>query len=107
VPEPGYRQLLLLCWRARIPPGRRAATLDAAAALGGAVEGLAAVEISESCHHDDQWDAVVVMDFTDEAAWKRYLSHPAHRAFVETHSAPTIEDRAVIHCRLDRWQRYR
>lgn len=97
--EPGFRQVLLLRWRPGTDPAARSATLAAALALPGETVDVLGVEVAEGRRFEDTWDAVIVMDFADEAAWRRYLDHPAHRAFVADHSLPTIAERAVIHHR--------
>lgn len=36
-------------------------------------------------------DFVAIMDFADEAAWRRYLAHPAHDEFAERYLIPINE----------------
>jgi len=99
VTESGFRQVLLLRWRPETEPAARSATLAAALALPGETVEVLGVEVAEGRGFEGTWDAVIVMNFADEAAWRRYLEHPAHRAFVADHSLPTIAERAVIHHR--------
>jgi len=33
-------------------------------------------------------DVTIVAEFADEEAWKNYIQHPVHVAFVETHVTP-------------------
>ncbi len=98
--EGGFRQVLLLRWSPEAEPGARAEALAAALALPERVAEVLGIEVAESSGSEDAWDAVIVMDFADESGWRRYLDHPAHRAFVNDHSLPTIAERAVIHHRV-------
>lgn len=98
--EGGFRQVLLLRWSDEAGPGARAGTLAAALALSEQAAELLEIQVAESSDPEDAWDAVITMDFTDESGWRRYLDHPAHRAFVDDHSLPTIAERAVIHHRV-------
>lgn len=105
MPEAGFRQVLLLRWKPGAALTRRAEVLAAALALSSQVPEVISVSAGEDRGTDDTWDAVISIDFQDEAGWRRYLEHPAHRSFVAEHSVPTISERAVIHCDLTRWQR--
>ena len=98
--EDGFRQVLLLRWSPEVEAGARTRTLAAALALPEEAAEVLRVEVAEGSGFEDTWDAVIVMDFADESAWRRYLDHPAHRAFVADHSLPTIAERAVIHHRV-------
>lgn len=47
-------------------------------------------------HFDDNFDFVVVADFTDFAAARRYVAHPLHQSFVQDHASKVIGQRIIV-----------
>ncbi len=47
-------------------------------------------------HFGDNFDFVVVADFADFAAARRYVVHPLHQAYVRDHASKTIGQRIIV-----------
>lgn len=45
---------------------------------------------------DDNYDAAVVADFDDEAAYRVYANHPTHKKLIENHLKPIMADRVAV-----------
>ena len=45
---------------------------------------------------DDTADVAIVGEYADEAAWRAYLAHPAHRAVVTDHVEPLVAHRQSV-----------
>jgi hypothetical protein len=93
----------VVCFRFRegTTPEDVAALSAALAALPDQIPGIRAyafgadVGAAEGNH-----DYVIVGDYDDVDAWRRYLAHPAHVALVEHHIAPITENRVAVQFEL-------
>ena len=47
------------------------------------------------------FDFAIVADFADEAAWRRYVDHPAHQKLVAERVRPILQERAAAQVRVD------
>ena len=97
-----FRHVVLFRWK----PGTGAAEL---AALERALAELPAqVPEIESYRYgrdagltEGNFDFAIVAEFADEAAWRRYVDHPAHRKLVAERVRPIAQERAAAQVRVD------
>ena len=47
------------------------------------------------------FDFAIVADFDDEAAFRAYVSHPAHQRFIAEHTRPLTAERAAVQFRIE------
>jgi len=47
------------------------------------------------------FDFAIVAEFADEAAWRRYVDHPAHQKLITERVRPIVQERAAAQVRVD------
>jgi hypothetical protein len=93
----------VVCFRFRegTIPQDVAALSDALAALPGQIPEIRAYAFGADVGADEgNHDFVIVGDYDDVDAWRRYLAHPAHVALVTHHVAPIAENRVAVQFEL-------
>ncbi len=91
-----FRQVISIRWATDVTDEQKQGYRDA-------LEGLRAIpELAAMTWGDDarifegNFDFVVVMDFDDLEAARRYVAHPQHQAYVREHAQPLVADRVVV-----------
>ena len=91
-----FRQVISMRWAAGATEAEKQDYRDA-------LDGLRAIpELTDMRWGDDagifegNFDFVVVMDFPDFSAARRYVEHPLHQAYVRDHAVPLIGERVVV-----------
>lgn len=82
---------------------------DVRKAIADGLDRLGELDYIESYRHgadlglrEGNWDYVVVGDFADEAAYRRYSADPVHVELVADLLSPNISDRAAVQYEFDR-----
>ena len=91
-----FRQVVVCQWAEGASPEAKQAYRDALEGLRAIPELLAMMCGDDAGHFDDNFDFVVVADFADFAAARRYVAHPLHQAYVRDHARTTIGQRIVV-----------
>ena len=91
-----FRQVISIRWAPGVTDAQKQG-------YRGALEGLRVIpELVDMRWGDDvgifdgNFDFVVVMDFADFPAARRYVGHPLHQAYVRDHAKPLIGERVVV-----------
>lgn len=91
------RHIVLLRWKTDVTEDERGATLTDLRALVRALPGVQAVVVEADCGIGTAtFDAALVADFVDEAAWRSYQADPGHKSFVADRLGPKLAERAAI-----------
>ena len=93
-----FRHVVMVCFKPEASAEERAAVRDAVRGFAGQVPEVRSLTCGENVgsgpnHHD----FVMVADFDDEAAFRRYLASPAHRAYVEGPAKAVAKIAAIQH----------
>jgi hypothetical protein len=91
-----FRQVVVCQWAEGASAEAKQAYRDALDGLRAIPELLAMTCGDDAGHFDDNFDFVVVADFADFAAARRYVAHPLHQAYVRDHASKTIGQRIVV-----------
>jgi hypothetical protein len=91
-----FRQVVAFRWIEGTPPESKQALRDAIERLREIPELLAMTWGDDAGHFDGNFDFVVVMDFADFSAARRYVDHPLHRRYVEDHATKVVGERVVV-----------
>lgn len=91
-----FRQVVAFRWVEDASPESKQALRDAIERLREIPELLAMTWGDDAGHFDGNFDFVVVMDFADFAAARRYVEHPLHRRYVDDHAAKVVGERVVV-----------
>jgi len=63
----------------------------------GAIPELLAMTCGDDAgHFDDNFDFVVVQDFADFAAARRYVARALHQTYIRDHASQAIGERVVV-----------
>jgi hypothetical protein len=91
-----FRQVVVYQWAEGV-------SAEAKQAFRGALDSMRAIPklLAMTCgddagHFDDNFDFVVVADFADFAAARRYVAHPLHRTYVHDHASQVIGQRFIV-----------
>jgi len=91
-----FRQVVVSQWAEGTSPEAKQAFRDAVDRLRAIPELLAMTCGADAGHFDDNFDFVVVADFADFAAARRYVDHPLHQDYVRDHASRIIGKRVVV-----------
>jgi len=91
-----FRQVVVSKWAEGVSPEARQEFRDAIEKLRSIPELLAMTWGDDAGHFDDNFDFVVVADFDDFDAARRYVAHPLHQAYVQNHASKVIGQRIVV-----------
>jgi hypothetical protein len=93
---PMFRQVVAFRWAEGASVESKQDLRDAIERLRAIPELLAMTWGDDAGHFKDNFDFVVVMDFTDFAAARRYVDHPLHQSYVHDHASKVVGERVVI-----------
>jgi len=89
-----FRHVLLMTVRPDATTVEVAGLVAALRALPGKIPEIASYHVGQDLGlRDGNATLALVAAFVDEAAWRAYLAHPAHRAVVTDHVEPVVADR--------------
>jgi hypothetical protein len=89
-------------WKPGTGDAQLAALLRALAALPGQVPEIRRyVYGADARLAEGNFDFAIVADFDDEAAWRRYVAHPAHQKLIAEQIRPILAERAAVQYRPD------
>ncbi len=92
-----FRHVLLLTMRDDADDAQVDALVDALRSLPAQIPEIASYRAGRDLGlRDDTADVAIVGEYADEAAWRAYLAHPAHRAVVTDHVEPLVAHRQSV-----------
>lgn len=78
------RHIVMVRWLPEAGEAQRAAAKEAIAALPSQIPEIVELKCGPGVGSgSNHYDFAAVIDFSDREAWKRYVQHPAHRAYAE------------------------
>ena len=101
-PVPGrvgrvLRHVVLFTWTDEADEDRRSATVDALRRLREDVGGMSSLTVtSDAGLVDGNAHAILVADFPDEEAFRRYSQDPVHQAVLAEHVKPWLAGRTAV-----------
>ena len=101
-PVPGrvervLRHVVLFTWTDEADETRRAETVDALRRLREDVGGMSSLTVtSDAGLVDGNADTILVADFPDEEAFRRYAQDPVHQAVIAKHVRPWLAGRSAV-----------
>ena len=91
------RHVVQFTWSPDADAQRRAATLEALRALRQDVGGMTSLTVAEDAGLvEGNADAVLVADFPDVEAFRRYAQDPVHLAVIAEHVRPILAARSAV-----------
>jgi Stress responsive A/B Barrel Domain len=91
------RHVVLFTWTEEADDARRAAIVDALRRLREDVGGMTALTVSSDAGLvDGNAHAILVADFPDEEAFRRYAQDPVHQAVLAEHVKPWLAGRSAV-----------
>jgi hypothetical protein len=91
-----FRQVVAFRWAEDASDESKQGLRDALERLRAIPELLAMTWGDDAGHFSDNFDFVVVMDFDDFAAARRYVEHPLHQRYVQDHASKVVGERIVV-----------
>jgi antirestriction protein ArdC len=91
-----FRQVVVCTWAEGATPEAKEGLKEAIESLRAIPELLAMRWGEDAGHFDDNYDWVMVADFADFEAARRYVAHPIHQAYVQDHASKVIDKRVVV-----------
>jgi hypothetical protein len=91
-----FRQVVAFTWVEGATPEQKQGLRDSLESLRAIPELLAMRCGDDAGHFDDNFDFVMVADFADFEAARRYVAHPLHQAYVRDHATKVIDQRVVV-----------
>lgn len=91
-----FRQVVVYRWAVDASAEAKQSFRDALDDLRGIPELLAMTFGDDAGHFADNFDFVVVADFADFAAARRYVAHPLHQTYVTEHASKVIGQRVIV-----------
>jgi uncharacterized protein (DUF1330 family) len=91
------RHVVLFTWSEAADAGRRRTTLQALRGLRETVGGMTSLTVSEDAGLvEGNADTVLVADFPDADAFRRYAQDPTHQAVLAEHVRPWLAARTAV-----------
>ncbi|MCA0146841.1 Dabb family protein [Blastococcus sp. LR1] len=91
------RHVVVFTWSPDADADRRAATLTALRKLREDVGGMTSLVVGEDAGlTDGNADAVLVAEFPDVEAFRRYAQDPVHQAVIAEHVRPILAARSAV-----------
>jgi hypothetical protein len=95
------RHVVLLTWSDEADERRRAETIAALRRLPDEVGGMTAFAVAPDAGiGEGNAHTVLVADFPDEAAYRRYAADPRHLAVIAEHVRPWLTGRTAVQYEL-------
>jgi hypothetical protein len=97
-----FRHVVLFRWKPGTDPAALTALERALAELPGQVPEIESYRFGRDAGLTaGNFDFAIVAEFADEAAWRRYVDHPAHQKLVAERVRPIVLERAAAQVRTD------
>jgi hypothetical protein len=97
-----FRHVVLFRWKPGTPAAELTALERALAELPGQVAEIRSYRFGRDAGlFPGNFDFAIVAEFADEAAWRRYVDHPAHQKLVAEHVRPIVLERAAAQVRTE------
>lgn len=91
------RHVVMFTWSETADAERRARSVQALRRLPDDVGGMTALTVGEDAGlTDGNADAVLIVDFPDVEAYRRYAQDPAHQAMLAEHIRPFLAARSAV-----------
>jgi uncharacterized protein (DUF1330 family) len=91
------RHVVLFTWSDAVDPERRRRTVAALRRLREDVGGMSSLEVSDDAGLvEGNAHTVLVVDFADAEAFRRYASDPTHQAVIAEHVRPWLASRSAV-----------
>lgn len=91
------RHVVMFTWSETADAERRARSVQALRRLPDDVGGMTALTVGEDAGlSDGNADAVLIVDFPDVEAYRRYAQDPAHQATIAEHIRPFLAARSAV-----------
>lgn len=94
------RHVVTFTWSPTADARRRSAAVEALRGLRAQVGGMTSLVVAEDAGlSDGNADAVLIADFPDVEAFRRYAQDPVHVAVLTQHVRPILAARAAVQYR--------
>ena len=91
------RHVVVFTWSPDADADRRTATVEALRGLEQSVGGMTALTVAEDAGlTDGNGHTVLIADFPDVDAFRRYAADPAHQAVLAEHVRPFLAERSAV-----------
>jgi hypothetical protein len=91
------RHVVVFTWSEDADEARRTTTLDALRGLEQSVGGMSALTVAPDAGlTEGNAHTVLVADFPDAEAFRRYASDPVHQAVLADHVRPFLAQRSAV-----------
>jgi uncharacterized protein (DUF1330 family) len=91
------RHVVLFTWTDEADETRRSTTVEALRRLREDVGGMTSLTVSSDAGLvDGNADTILVVDFPDEDAYRRYAQDPVHQAVLDEHVRPWLAGRTAV-----------
>jgi hypothetical protein len=91
------RHVVVFTWSAEADGDRRRTTVEALRRLREDVGGMTSLEVAEDAGlSDGNADTVLIADFPDVEAFRRYAQDPVHQAVLVEHVRPWLAGRSAV-----------
>jgi hypothetical protein len=95
------RHVVVFTWSPAADAERRAATVEALRRLRQDVGGMASLVVADDAGlSDGTADTVLIADFPDVEAYRRYAQDPVHLAVLAEHVRPYLAARSAVQYRV-------
>ena len=95
------RHVVVFTWSAEADGDRRRTTVEALRRLREDVGGMTSLEVAEDAGlSDGNADTVLIADFPDVEAFRRYAQDPVHQAVLAEHVRPWLAGRSAVQYQL-------
>jgi hypothetical protein len=95
------RHVVVFTWSEDADAARRSATLEALRGLEQGVGGMTSLTVAEDAGlTDGNAHTVLIADFPDAGAFRRYAQDPVHQAVIAEHVRPWLAGRSAVQYQL-------
>src|SRR6476661_237094 len=95
--RPMIRHVVVFTWSPEADADRRKATVEALRGLRKEVGGMTSLEVADDAGlSDGNADTVLIADFPDVEAYRRYAQDPVHQAVIAEHVRPWLAQRSSV-----------
>ena len=95
------RHVVVFTWSADADAARRKTTVEALRRLREDVGGMTELVVAEDAGlRDGNADTVLIADFPDTEAFRRYAQDPVHQAVLSEHVRPWLATRSAVQYRV-------
>jgi hypothetical protein len=95
------RHVVVFTWSAEADADRRRTTVEALRRLREDVGGMSSLDVAEDAGlSDGNAHTVLIADFPDAEAFRRYAQDPVHQAVIAEHVRPWLAGRSAVQYQL-------